>query len=66
MGFGVVTENKNKFLDEQFGQLKNRLETKTNFHIAIKGKKNGAGEVIIKFNNEAEFNDIFKYMMTSR
>ncbi len=65
-GFKPVTDSKNKFLDEQFGQLKNRLETKTNFHIAIKGKKNGAGEVIIKFNNEAEFNDIFKYMMTTR
>lgn len=65
-GFKPVTDSKNKFLDEQFTQLKNRLETKTNFHIAIKGKKNGAGEVIIKFNNEAEFNDIFKYMMTTR
>lgn len=61
-----LTDNNNKFLDEQFSQLKSRLESKTNFHIAIKGKKNGAGEVIIKFNNEAEFNDIFKYMMSSR
>jgi len=29
----------------------------------VKAKKHGAGEIVIKFGNEAEFNDIFSYLM---
>jgi ParB family transcriptional regulator, chromosome partitioning protein len=53
----------NKFIAEQYGQLKNKLEQKTGYHFDVKGKKNGAGEIVIKFSNEAEFNDIFSYLM---
>jgi ParB family chromosome partitioning protein len=43
--------------------LKNKLEQKTGFHFKLNGKKNGSGLVTIKFNNEAEFNDIYQYLM---
>ena len=29
----------------------------------LKSKKNGAGQMTIKFSNEAEFNDIFEYLV---
>lgn len=53
----------NKFLAEQYTQLRNKLEQKTGYHFDVKSKKNGAGEIVIKFSNEAEFNDIFSYLM---
>jgi ParB family chromosome partitioning protein len=53
----------NKFIADQYTQLRNKLEQKTGYHFAVKGKKNGAGELVIKFSNEAEFNDIFSYLM---
>lgn len=53
----------NGFITEQYNQLKNKLEQKTGYHFHVKGKKNGAGEIAIKFSNEAEFNDIFAYLM---
>ena len=53
----------NGFITEQYNQLKNKLEQKTGYHFNVKGKKNGAGEIAIKFSNEAEFNDIFAYLM---
>jgi ParB family chromosome partitioning protein len=56
-------EENNKFLADQFKQLKNKLESKTGYHFDVKPKKNGAGEIVIKFSNEAEFNDIFTYLM---
>lgn len=55
--------NTNKYIAEQYTQLRNKLEQKTGYHFAVKGKKNGAGELVIKFSNEAEFNDIFSYLM---
>jgi len=55
--------NSNKFLSEQYTQLRSKLEQKTGYHFNVKGKKNGAGEFVIKFSNEAEFNDIFSYLM---
>ncbi len=51
------------FITEQYTQLKNKLEQKTGYHFAVKANKNGAGEIAIKFSNEAEFNDIFSYLM---
>jgi ParB family transcriptional regulator, chromosome partitioning protein len=54
---------KNGFISEQYNQLRNKLEQKTGYHFNVKGKKNGAGEIAIKFSNEAEFNDIFAYLM---
>ncbi|HXH75098.1 MAG TPA: ParB/RepB/Spo0J family partition protein [Bacteriovoracaceae bacterium] len=53
----------NKFIAEQYGQLRNKLESKTGYHFDVKSKSNGGGEIVIKFGNEAEFNDIFAYLM---
>ncbi|HLE11935.1 MAG: hypothetical protein A2504_06510 [Bdellovibrionales bacterium RIFOXYD12_FULL_39_22] len=56
-------ENRNPFLEEKADQLRQQLEKKTGFHFAVTTKKNGAGQLVIKFSNEAEFNDIYQYMM---
>jgi ParB family transcriptional regulator, chromosome partitioning protein len=53
----------NKFIAEQYTQLRNKLESKTGYHFDVKSKSNGGGEIVIKFSNEAEFNDIFSYLM---
>lgn len=53
----------NKFITEQYQTLRNKLENKTGYHFDVKAKKGGAGEITIKFSNEAEFNDIFAYLM---
>ena len=57
-----VKEGKN-MVAERYNQLRDRLEKKTGFHFAVKAKKNGAGSITIKFSNEAEFNDVFGYLM---
>lgn len=59
----VTPKVENKFIADQYGQLRNKLEQKTGYHFDLKTKKNGAGEIVIKFSNEAEFNDIFSYLM---
>jgi len=53
----------NNFIADQYNQLRNKLEQKTGYHFDVKAKKNGGGEILIKFSNEAEFNDIFSYLM---
>lgn len=53
----------NKMMDERYNQLRGRLEKKTGFHFGMKTGKNGSGSITIKFSNEAEFNDIFSYLM---
>lgn len=55
-------KNPTTFTDK-LAPLKDKLESKTGFHMNLKGKKNGSGLITIKFNNEAEFNDIFNYFM---
>jgi ParB family chromosome partitioning protein len=59
----IAPKMENKFIADQYGQLRNKLEQKTGYHFDLKTKKNGAGEIVIKFSNEAEFNDIFSYLM---
>lgn len=49
-------------INDQYDSLKQTLERKTGFHFNISGKSNGSGAIQIKFNNEAEFNDIFEYL----
>lgn len=53
----------NKFLDQQVSILKDKLEKKTGYHFDLKTKSNGSGQITIKFNNEAELNDVFEYLM---
>ncbi len=56
-------EQSNPFFDENLSGLKDKLEKQTGYHFDINSKKNGAGQIKIKFNNEAEFNDIFEFLM---
>jgi ParB family chromosome partitioning protein len=48
---------------EKVDQFRDKLEKHTGYHFGLKMKKNGAGSIAIKFNNEAEFNDIFEYLL---
>ena len=50
-------------MDPRFDQLRQDLEQKTGFHLNINCKKNGAGQLIIKFNNENEFNTIYDFLL---
>jgi ParB family transcriptional regulator, chromosome partitioning protein len=55
--------DRNPFFDEKLDQFKQQLEKNTGFHFALSSKKNGTGIVSMKFSNEAEFNDIFEYLL---
>jgi len=59
----VKAEKKNKYFDGKLDQFKQKLEQKTGYHFDIKSKKAGKGEFLIKFSNEAEFNDIYEYLL---
>lgn len=58
-----VKENPKKEIDEKLYSLKETLEKNTGFHFDIKNKSNGSGIINIKYSNEAEFNDIFEYLL---
>lgn len=51
-------------IEAKYGQFREKLERSTGFHCQIVNKKNGKGEIAIKFNNEAEFNDIYEYLLS--
>lgn len=53
----------NKFFDQKVDALKQKLEQKTGYHFDLKTKNNGSGQIAIKFGNEAEFNDIFEFLL---
>ena len=52
-----------EFFNEKLDQFRQKLEKTTGFHFGIKNGKNGAGQIVIKYSNEAEFNDIFEYLL---
>lgn len=56
--------NKNPFFDEKLDQFRKSLEQKTGFHYAINSGKNGSGQIVLKFSNEAEFNDIYEFLLS--
>jgi len=53
----------NPYFDEKLDQFRKLLEQKTGYHFAISSGKNGSGQVIMKFSNEAEFNDIYEFLL---
>jgi ParB family chromosome partitioning protein len=57
------TERSNTFFDERVDAYMRKLESKTGYHFDIKSKNNGSGIITIKYNNEAEFNDVYEYLM---
>lgn len=58
-----VKEKKNKFFDEKLDSLRQTLEKNTGFHFDLKSKSSGKGQIIINYTNEAEFNDIYEYLL---
>ena len=54
----------NPFFDEKIDRFKKTLEQKTGYHFAINSGKNGSGQIVLKFSNEAEFNDIYEYLLS--
>ena len=60
----VDRAKQNKFFDEKLDSLRGKLEAKTGYHFDLKTKNNGSGTISIKFGNEAEFNDIFEYLIS--
>lgn len=56
-------KSQEKQIDQRLDSLKQKLERRTGYHFDIKSKKPGKGEIVIKFTNEAEFNDIFEYLL---
>ena len=55
---------KNPFFDEKLDQFRKSLEQKTGFHYAVTSGKNGSGTISLKFSNEAEFNDIYEFLLS--
>lgn len=58
-----VAKESNPFYNEKLEDCREKLERSTGFHFQIKSKKTGQGQVVLKFNNEAEFNDIYEYLL---
>ncbi len=56
-------EETQNFYNEQLDHFKQKLEQGTGFHFSLASKHNGSGSVTIKFNNEAEFNDVIEYLL---
>lgn len=59
----IKAKESNKFFDEKLDSLKNKLEQRTGYQFQLKTNAKGAGTIAIKFSNEAEFNDIFEYLV---
>lgn len=62
-------KNETKIIKPLYDQTKldkfrQRLEKNTGFHFGLKSKNGGNGEFVIKFNNEAEFNDIYEFLLS--
>ena len=55
---------KNPFFDEKLDQFRKTLEQKTGYHFALSSGKNGSGQISLKFSNEAEFNDIYEFLLS--
>lgn len=53
----------NPYFDDKVDALKRKLETATGYHFDLKTKPNGSGTITIKYDNEAEFNDIYQYLI---
>lgn len=52
------------FFDEKLDTYRQKLEQKTGYHFNIKSNKKGGGQVQLNFSNEAEFNDIYEYLLS--
>lgn len=51
-------------IQEKMDAFRQKLERSTGFHCQIISKKSGQGQIALRFNNEAEFNDIYEYLLS--
>lgn len=58
-----VVEPTNTFFEDKLDSYKQKLEQRTGFHFGIKSNKKGGGQVLLNFSNEAEFNDIYEFLL---
>ena len=54
----------NPFFNEKLDQFRKTLEQKTGYHFAVSSGKNGSGQISLKYSNEAEFNDIYEFLLS--
>lgn len=54
----------NPFFEEKLDQFRKTLEQKTGYHFNLSSGKNGSGSIALKFSNEAEFNDIYEFLLS--
>ena len=54
----------NPFFEEKLDQFRKTLEQKTGYHFALTSGKSGSGQISLKFSNEAEFNDIYEFLLS--
>ncbi|MEA9354800.1 ParB/RepB/Spo0J family partition protein [Bacteriovorax sp. PP10] len=54
----------NPFFEEKLDQFRKTLEQKTGYHFALSSGKNGSGQISLKYSNEAEFNDIYEFLLS--
>ena len=61
---GYPSEKKqNVYFNEKLDTYRQKLEQKTGFHFGIKTDKKGGGQILLNFSNEAEFNDLYEYLI---
>ena len=54
----------NPFFEEKLDQFRKTLEQKTGYHFALTSGKSGSGQISLKYSNEAEFNDIYEFLLS--
>ncbi len=52
-----------KYFAEKLDQYRQKLEQKTGYHFAIKSNNKGGGQIMLNYSNEAEFNDIYEFLL---
>jgi ParB family chromosome partitioning protein len=56
-------KQRDELVQQKIDQFRQTLEQRTGFHFGLKAKKNWSGQLTVKFTNEAEFNDIYEYLL---
>jgi ParB family chromosome partitioning protein len=54
---------KKKEVDGKWERIREDLEKRTGFHFMINHKKNGSGQIVIKYSDKDQFNDIYDYFI---
>ncbi|EQC43401.1 ParB/RepB/Spo0J family partition protein [Bacteriovorax sp. Seq25_V] len=51
------------YFSEKLDVYRQKLEQSTGYHFGIKTDKKGGGQIVLNFSNEAEFNDLYEYLL---